>query len=158
MKPTKTDQAGEKGFQKTFVVDKTDDSLSAGYAILHMLKNDVVKGDQSTVPLFRDKETNREISYTYAKQRLKDVLIMAGLRSLATGIHSLRIGGATAYCNSPNGGEIVAGYMGLWVSDAKYAYFHGCNGLLEKAGYSIAREVGDTPAVRPGPVSTYARR
>lgn len=158
LKPTKTDQAGEKGFIKTLIVDDDADSLSAGYAILQMLASDKVGGDQTSIPLFRDKRSGEEISYELSKRRLKEVLIAAGLRYLATGCHCLRIGGATAYANYPNGGELVAGYMGLWVSGARFRYMHGCNGLLERAGLSVGKERGDTLSSRPGPVSSYAGR
>lgn len=32
--------------------------------------------------------------------------------------HSLRVVGATAYADYTEGGELVAGYMGLWSSNA----------------------------------------
>ena len=109
-------------------------------------------------PLFRDPTTNREIKYEHAKKRLKEVLRAAGLAHLASGLHSLRIVGATAYANSPAGGYMVAGFMGCCTSDVKYAFMHAYSAVLEKAGISVAREEGHIFAQRPGAVQAYAGR
>lgn len=39
----------------------------------------------------------------------------------------LRLGGVTAYANSPDGGVLAAGCMGLWRSDADHGYVHAAN-------------------------------
>lgn len=68
------------------------------------------------------------------------------------------IDGAKAYPNSPSGGAINAGFLGLWASGARWAYMHAYRKSLWIAGVAVARETGDTLAMRPGPVAAYAQR
>lgn len=156
LKPHKTDQTGEKRFVKSFVVLEDPLVLSAGDAIHSMLRHDPVAGDQTNVPLFRDPHTGREITYERAASRFKEALSSAGYPELATGLHCLRKGGATAYCETA--GEEIAGYMGLWTSDARLHYFHASSARLERAGMTVANENGSELAIRPGPLGTYAGR
>lgn len=76
---------------------------------------------------------------------------------MAQGTHSLRIGGATAYANSPEGGEIFSEFVGLWTSSSKLDYLYACSLRIEAAGIAIARERGMEIAVRPGAVARYAQ-
>ena len=158
VKPTKTDVGGESGFVKTFILDDDPTSLSAAAAVFEMLKRDPDGDHISKVPLFLDPATRKEVVIEESVKRLRECLTSAGLPNLATGAHCLRIGGATAYANSLDGGDLVAGLMGLWRSDAKDGYIHACAPRLEYAGRRIAMESGMALADRPGPVASYARR
>lgn len=154
LKPIKNDQTGEKGFVKSFVIMENTFALSAGYAINNMLRGDPTMYEQAQTPLFRDPETKREITYDLAARRFKLALTECGYPELATGLHCISKGGATAYCETA--GEEVAGYMGLWSSDARLQYFHAISNRLERAGMAVAMEEGSELAVRPGAVGTYA--
>lgn len=123
-----------------------------------MLSRDPIENDEKYVPLFRNIQTNKEITYEHSSRRLKEVFTQAGFPELASGVHCLQIGGATAYANSPEGGDLIAGFMGLWLSDSKYSYMHACVGRLHRASLSVGREKGDDIAMRPGPVNAYAPR
>lgn len=63
--------------------------------------------------------------------------------------------GATAYENSPAGGELVAGSMRLWGSNAGDGYIHTGKRRLQKAGVTIGREAGNECEERPRPISSY---
>lgn len=53
--------------------------------------------------------------------------------------HSFRVGGAAAYANSPSGGAMVAGFMGLWKSKAQLDYMYACRPTVEATGVEIGR-------------------
>lgn len=154
LKPVKNDQAGEKGFVKSFVVMEDPSALSAGDAINAMLQGDPTANDPTSTPLFRHPITKAEIPYEVASQRFKESLTRAGYPELATGLHCIRKGGATAYCEAA--GEEVVGYMGLWASDARLQYFNATSNRLERAGMLVATVEGAELAVRPGAVGAYA--
>lgn len=60
MKPTKTNQSGQKVFEKTFLVYNEYDSLSAGAAIENMLN---IRGKfDGSDPLFLDCKTGKEVT------------------------------------------------------------------------------------------------
>lgn len=136
-------------------MDPDDNSLSAREAIFKMLENDRRWDSDKDTPVFRD-EQGKEITYTESSKELKEALKRANLQELATGTHSPRICGSTAYTNLPSGGELVAGFMGLWLSNPKYNYMHAAQYRLELVGTSITREDGAGLGVRPGLVSRYA--
>lgn len=154
LKPIKNDPTGEKGFVKSFIIMDDPFALSAADAIQNMLRGDPSSSNPKHVPLFRHPLTKLEISYDLAAKGFKKALTTAGYPELATGLHCIRKGGATAYCEAA--GEEVAGYMGLWASDARLQYFHATSNRLEKAGMKVAMEEGAELAVRPGAVGTYA--
>ena len=107
-------------------------------------------------PLFTDPDTGNELSYSDAAHELKSLLHDCGFAELATGLHSLRIGGAT--CAAAQGGDYVAGCLGLWSSNTKYSYLYTMRDTLEDTCFKMSRGVSGPLAVRPGPVSAYAQR
>lgn len=122
IKPTKTDRSGEKGFCRTFVLDEDEGSLSAARAVREMLRGDPSVGPLENILLLRDPLRGRELSYANSAKEFKRVLTEAGIKQLASGLHSLRAGGATAYANSEKGGEMVPRSIGIWTSNAKWRY------------------------------------
>lgn len=70
--------------------------------------------------------------------------------------YSLRIGGATAYANSPYVGALTAGFMGLWTPRSRWDYMHAYEKPLQKSGISIGLEVGFRLADRATVVGAYA--
>lgn len=151
LKPGKTDPTGEKGFEKTFLVDESPDSLSAGAALLDMLIRDGVAGDRTLVPLFLDPRTGRELTYVQAAADLRRLLLLAGFPELSVGMHSLRIGGAT--CCASVGGEYVSGCLGVWQSKCRRKYMYAMRECVEETCWLMARAAGGELSVRPGPVS-----
>lgn len=78
----------------------------------------------------------------------------AGYPELASGTHSLRIGGATTA--AALGGSYLAGCMGLWTSSSMHRYMWGMRDQIEAVASQMAiRDLGPV-AVRPGPVAAYA--
>ena len=141
MPPSKTDQSGEKGFVKFLPVDNDPDSISAGAAIFHMLDRDERSGPDASVPLFRDPTTDKQMTYRFAVAALKALLERAGFPELASGWHSLRIGGATTAANLSTG--VIAGFMGCWSSDAKYGYFWAMRGRIKNVSIQMGRAPPD---------------
>lgn len=115
MKPSKTDPSGEQAFKKTFLVDPDKKAVSAGLAITTILHTRGIKegGPVTKLPLFLDPETGKEVkiaaSHIYLARKVKQ----AGLSPEHVRGHFLRIVGATAYDNSPSGGAITVGFLGL---------------------------------------------
>ena len=119
LKQSKTDPTGEENWEVSFRIDRDAGTLSAGAAIADMLGQDPDPPGVAIehLPLFRNPLTDREISYADSRARLDAALRASGNEALASGLHSLRIGGATALASDPAGGEFVAGCAGLWTSD-----------------------------------------
>lgn len=159
LKPTKTDQTGEMGLVKSFIIDDDPLALSAGHAIVEMLRgDDLAPGSLEDLPLLRNHITGREVSYQDSSAELKRLLVLAGYPELASGLHCLRIGGATAAANYPTGGELIAGFMGCWSSTTRRDYMHAMRGRLEAVAVHMARDTGGELA-QPGlPVSRYASK
>jgi hypothetical protein len=105
-------------------------------------------------PLFRDPRTGRELLYNEAAAELKSLLTRSGFPELASGLHSLRIGGAT--CAAAQGGDYIAGCLGLWSSTTKYTYLYAMRDTLEDTCYKMSRGSSGPLAVRPGPVGSFA--
>jgi hypothetical protein len=141
MPPSKTDQAGERGFIKHLPVDLDPESISAGAAICDVLKHDVQLQADQTLPLFLDSTTGKQMTYRYATTELKRLLHEAGFPELASGWHSLRIGGATTAANLST--DVVAGFMGCWSSDAKYGYFWAMRGRIGRVSVEMGRATSD---------------
>lgn len=154
LKPTKTDMAGESGAVRTFVLDEDPHALSAAAAIKMMLANDPTDGDKEHVPLLRDTDTGGELAYAKAATLFKRKLTEAGYPELATGLHSLRTGGATAYANDDEGGMLVATSMGGWSSTAYRRYIWSCQERLCAASMAIGRADGLDLADRRFPFSS----
>lgn len=120
MKPRKTDQSGEKDFEKTFLVDNEYDSLSAGAAIEHTLN---VRGwREKSDPLFLDYKTGKEVTLATSRKKLAEKVKEAGLSEKFMKGHSLLIGAASAYANSSAAGPATASFMGFWTSGARWDY------------------------------------
>ena len=141
----------------SFRIDPGFSSLSAGAAIIAMLEVDPEPAGVplEDVPLFRNPIAGHEVTYNESRHRLDALLQASGNEALASGLHSLRIGGATALANDPAGGDFVAGCGGLWTSDCRLCYFYAIRERLEAASYSAGRRQGGSLAVRPGPLSAY---
>lgn len=154
LKPSKSDVAGASGAVRTFVLDLEPGALSAAAAIREMLRNDPTRGNPEKVPLFRDPETKAELTYTKAYDLFKKALTDAGYAEMATGLHSLRAGGATAYANAEEGGMLVATAMGGWSSNAYRRYIWSCQERLSTAGVAIARAPGLNISDREFPFSS----
>lgn len=153
LKPTKTDKAAH--FKKTFVAHQREESLSSGEAIQQISAGDRAEGGDENTPLFRD-ESGKEVKYEDSNRVPKEALVTANLSDLGEDTHLLWIGVAIAYANSPFGRELIAGFIGLWLSGAKYDYLHATRDRLEQVRSAIAIESGMKLAVRPGPASGYA--
>lgn len=123
LKPTKIYQAGEQCFVPTFISYMNPESVSAGESILSILEKNRKWGRDEETPIFRNQD-GEEISYEESNKELAKASNEANLSDLALDTHLLRIGGATAYANSPSGGELVAGFMELWLTNPKYDYMH----------------------------------
>lgn len=168
MKPNKTNPTAETAQEKTFPIqrplpggDPASTPLSSGAALADMLAGDPTAAglDEATVPLFRDPRPGKngaELSWVDASAELRRVLLACGLAELAHGAHSLRIGGATAAANDPTGGDMVAMFMGFWVSKSRFRYTWALRDRIERTSMSMACGVGGELAVRPGPVAAYA--
>ena len=149
---------GERGFEVYYPLDEDPDALCAGSAVLAMLDGDPNVGPREQNPLFRDPRTNMELTYDCAASELRRLLMMIGEPALASGVHSLRRGGATVVANDDVGGSLTAGFMGHWSSNAKFGYMFALRQKVERAALSIGRAHHDSGplAVRPGPVCVYA--
>lgn len=64
-----------------------------------------------------------------------------GYPDISEGLHSLRVGGATAYANAQEGGEMIATEMGAWESEAGRAYLYACEGRMHNADRAIRRQL-----------------
>lgn len=53
-------------------------------------------------------------------------------------------------------GELIAGFMVLWLSSEKFHYMHAARDKLELTGTAISIGKGATLAIISGPVSGYA--
>lgn len=111
LKPSKTDTGGGKCFEKTFLVDGNRIAISAcTFCLLHKrgYKDD---WDHINTSLFEDPETGKEVTIAISRKFLEEKVIEAGLLPQNIKGNSLRIGGATAYANSPKSGSITAGVL-----------------------------------------------
>jgi len=140
MKPIKNDKRNERIVNKSFVIDTSPNALSAGAAIVHMLKEDPNSGDNLNTPLFRDPATKKEILYQDAAVALKAILRRAGLHELASGLHCLRIGGTTAVCAAKGGGEALAMRHGGWKSNVGRRYLFAGSAQLDEVTTRAARQ------------------
>lgn len=119
-------------------------SLSAGKDLWDMLAADTELGNLDRTPIFLDPHKGREFTYDAAAVAFKDALRCEINPELATGFHYIRVGGATTYANATAGSEIIAGFMRVWVSEARRLYLWSCEGRLEMA----AGEIGSADGVK----------
>lgn len=130
------------------VLDQKVDFLSAAVAIRDMLKGDPNEGDGQDVPLFRIPGTKTEIRYDTASEALRQALTRARYPESASGLHCLRVGGATAYANAPKGGEMIATMMGGWTSKARRLYMWACQQRLSEVSLEVGRGKGKDVVAR----------
>ena len=117
--------------------------------VRNMLKVDPLpKGlNENEVPLFRDPETNKPISYEYMLGQVKRLMTAIGENPDHFGTHSLRIGGATAlFAEGAN--ETVIRTMGRWSSDLHRLYvrscFEQCEAWTRRAGSAKVSDLAGT--------------
>lgn len=91
------------------------------------------------IPLFRNPKTGSEVTYRESKDAFYGFLESVGYSNANIKLHSLRMGGATAYANVEGGGELLASYMGSWQSEARRLYIGTCIGRAEGIGMRIGR-------------------
>lgn len=85
----------------------------------------VAPGMEASTPLFRDPETNLQISYEAMQRTIKSLMAAIGEDPAQFGTHSLRIGGATALF-AAGANETVIRTMGRWSSDLHRLYVRAC--------------------------------
>jgi hypothetical protein len=118
LKPGKTDPEGRHHFEKTCLVDHAPDALSFGAALEMMLSGLEAADDLvASAPLFCDPRTGRELTHTAAAADLREHLVRYGFPELAGGLHSLRIGGASACAST--GGMLVSAFAGAMQDDSE---------------------------------------
>ena len=120
--PSKTDTTGEKAFTMVLPIDRYA-RVNAGAALLAMLEGEPLAAGSkpSDAPLFRNPLTGKVLTYREAADWLKRMLVEIGEEELATGLHSLRLGGATTLA-SLNASAATMGMFGLWGTDAYLGY------------------------------------
>ena len=94
------------------------------------------------IPLFLDPETGRELCIRLAASELRARLCACGFSELATGLHSLRVGGATAASNASSGGDLVCQWMGVWLGTSRRRYQYATRGRIEECALEMARAPG----------------
>ena len=99
--------------------------VDANRALVRMLERDPVPlAQRGTTPAFRDPRSGEAISVDQARQCLRSILTAIGLNGNRYGMHSPRIGGATAMF-AEDADELAIKTMGVWSSDAFMAYLRG---------------------------------
>jgi len=134
------------------VLSVKQQALSAGAALLHMLRNDDVKGDQRLIPLFRNPGTGKELTYAQSKENFVSALKAANLPELATGLHGLRKGGATAMATAEGGGEALAIAHGGWKSSTYRKYLFEARGQVAKVTAQFAMQEKANINSKAGPL------
>lgn len=120
VKPNKTDQIGYKVFEKTFLVDKDLDVISASAEIDYMLN---IRGEcDKSEPLVLDPSTGRELTIVTSPVKLAEKMAEAGLSGKVIKGHMLQIGGVSVYANSGAPRPVTAGFMGFWTSASRLNY------------------------------------
>lgn len=120
LKHSKTYPIKSPHFEKTFLVDGDRNTISSGFSIsifVHMLryKDD---WDLLNTPLFVDPESGKKITIPSSRKYLAEKEKRAGLSPQHINGHSLIVGVATAYSNSPQDVSITAGFLCVWASGA----------------------------------------
>ncbi len=109
-------------------------------AIRDMRAWDPLSGEQERVPLFGNPYTGRELTHERSSRELISFLRIASLVQLASGGHSLGLGGATDYTNALSGGEMIAGSMGALRSEVRPWYMWACAARLDMVLVEVARQ------------------
>jgi hypothetical protein len=142
LKPTKTDQTEEEGWESYFPIDYASDALSAGAAFELRLRAGDFKGADGDFPVFYTPKTRRELTYDECRARLIVEAPRCGIPPAAAFCHSFRKGGNSAAIDDPNGGEITAAFMGHWkhrATSSQSRYSFGLRARTEKTAVSMAR-------------------
>ena len=155
--PGKVDAPGAQGPTKTVLVDSDPDALSCGAAIARMLAGDpLCPGEEATsVPLFRDPVTGKEMTYAFADRLFRLALTSVGYADLGAGQHSLRRGGCTAACAV--GGRYVSACLGNWRSDCDARYLFPLRDRCEAATLAMGRGAEGPLADQLGSVVVHRR-
>lgn len=106
-------------------------------------------GDEGGNPLqyaqlFKLTDSSMDVTYKASAARLKECLIASRYKDLATGMHSLRIGGAPDCMSSLHGWEDVSPALRKWRSSVRLVYIFATEEIVEWAGYEVGREAGPT--------------
>lgn len=104
---------------REFLIGDSPGSISAAVALRDMIAGDPHSCDGKADPLIRDPSTGQELRYEYALAEFKRIAAAAGYAEIGKWLHSLRMGGATAYDNSRIGGDLAALAAGEWKSNAR---------------------------------------
>ena len=149
--PSKTDQLEEKGFVMELPVDEAAE-INAGAALVLMLLGEPLPEGRASVdcPVFLNPKTGRAFTYAEAASDLKRLLREIGEPELASGLHSLRIGGSTTLA-SLNASAAMMGMFGLWGSDAYLGYVWAGR----EAMHALSMRMGSTEvsvSVERGPI------
>lgn len=111
----------ERSFEKNLLVDIDRNAISTGFGISSLLHMRGYKEDLDLInkPLLADTESGKQVTIESSRKVLVEKVKEAALSPQHKKGHSLRIGGATVYPNSPKGGFITAVSLGLWASGAR---------------------------------------
>jgi hypothetical protein len=142
LKPTKTDQAEEEGWESYFPIDYSDDALSAGAVFEQRFRAGDFDGADGDFPVFYTPKTGREITYDQCRACLISEAPHCGIPVPAARCQSLRKGGNSAAIDDPNGGEITAAFMGHWkhrATSSQSRYSFGLRARTERTATSMAR-------------------
>jgi len=150
MKPIKNDQHNVHIKEKSYVIDESPDALSAGAALVNMLKGDLNTESNLTVPVFRDPDTKKELTAEESAEEFKTILKRVELHELASGNHCLRIGGTSAVMMAKGGVEATAMRHGGWKSTAALKYFWTGQGHIDQITARIARTRNTPIDIRAG--------
>lgn len=154
LKPSKTDEAGTMGFEKTFLLDPKPCASSAAHAIRHMpAPKAAIDISMDKALLFMDVKTGKKISITHSSRELTKRVEQAVLYKVIIKGYSLMIGGATSYANSTAAGTDTVEFIGFWASGALSDYMLVYKGTLEKAVVAVGMKEGRKLARSRGPVA-----
>ena len=107
----------------------------------NLLRVDPTPDDSAaTTPLFRDVESNQPLRTGALRRLLQSLMLALGEEPRQFGLHSLRIGGATALF-AAGATPMVIRTMGRWSSDCYRLYVRAC---YEQTLYWSSR-CGSTP-------------
>ena len=137
--PSKTDQEESKGFSMELPI-RVDEEVNAGSAVLAMLSGAPLPAGVAAqdFPVFWNPVTRKALTYREAAEGLKRLLREIGEEELASGLHSLRIGGSTTLA-SLNASAATMGMFGLWGSDAYLGYVWASRGQMHDLHLRMGR-------------------
>ena len=133
------DQEESKGFSMELPI-RVDEEVNAGSAVLAMLSGAPLPAGVAAqdFPVFWNPVTRKALTYREAAEGLKRLLREIGEEELASGLHSLRIGGSTTLA-SLNASAATMGMFGLWGSDAYLGYVWASRGQMHDLHLRMGR-------------------